>query len=116
MAAMLPAEMFGCEVEANLAQPMRGPFKSTYRITMAAIDPTAESTKQDGPVRSTLKIIRVLDEEDDDDEDDMLGEDDEDDMDDDDIANIRARLAAAGALDEDDEDEEDDEEDDDEDR
>lgn len=69
---------------------------------MAAIDPTA--VVGDGPVRATLKLIRVQD--DDEDEDD-------DDFDPDNIEELRAKLLADGVLGSDDEsgDSEDDSED-----
>lgn len=78
--SMQPMALFGLEVPAgDVAVPARASIPSAFRITMAAIDPTAESMgPSDAPLRATLKVFRqpLLDEfEDDFDEDD---EDDED--------------------------------------
>ncbi|KAH7402381.1 hypothetical protein DE146DRAFT_653215 [Phaeosphaeria sp. MPI-PUGE-AT-0046c] len=67
---------------------------SAFRITMAALDPTAPAqTDEDNQVlRATLKLIRVpMDMDDSDDEDD-------EDFDPEDIEAIAARLREAGAL------------------
>ena len=76
---MLPMAMFGLEVPAgDVAVPARASIPSAFRLTMAAIDPTAESKgPSDAPLRATLKVFRqpLMDEFEDDDEDD--DEDDE---------------------------------------
>ncbi|USW56048.1 Putative FKBP-type peptidyl-prolyl cis-trans isomerase domain, Nucleoplasmin-like protein [Septoria linicola] len=97
MAGMLPMAVYGLEVPAgDVAIPARPDIPSAYRITMAAIDPSAEAEGEEGqPARATLKIIRQTlteDYSDDEDEEDfdieelerMLGEggDSEEDSDD----------------------------------
>lgn len=79
--------LYGLEVPAgDVAIPARPDIPSAYRITMAAIDPSAEPEGEEGqPARATLKIIRQAlteDYSDDEDEEDfnieelerMLGE------------------------------------------
>jgi len=65
--------MFGLEVPpGDVAIPARGDVPATFRITMAAIDPSAEPEGEPNTIpRSTLKIIRsaLLDDDDEDDED-----------------------------------------------
>ncbi|KXS97270.1 hypothetical protein AC579_1603 [Pseudocercospora musae] len=91
MSAMVPMAMFGLEVPAgDVAIAGNLEIPSAYRITMAAIDPSAEPEGEDGAVpRATLKIIRKpLDEYD--------SEDDEDDDEDFDIEQIEALLGGGG--------------------
>lgn len=79
MAGMLPMALYGLEVPCgDVAIPARPDIPSAYRITMAAIDPSAEPEGDEGvPARATLKIIRQAltedysDEEDDDDDFDI---------------------------------------------
>lgn len=77
MSAMVPMAMFGLEVPCgDVAIAGNLEIPSAYRITMAAIDPSAEPEGEDGAVpRATLKIIRqsLLDygSEDDEDESDF---------------------------------------------
>lgn len=111
--AMLPMAMYGLEIPAGdgkdvlpkhhrlcantaaVAIPARGDIPAAFRVTMAAIDPSAEPEgEDDANPRATLKVIRQpLGMEDDDSEDgfdiedydDEFGEDDsEDDEDDED--------------------------------
>ncbi|KAF2650514.1 hypothetical protein K491DRAFT_638958 [Lophiostoma macrostomum CBS 122681] len=99
MASMLPVSVYGLKVPAGGdAIPAALEFPATFRITMAAIDPSAEP--QDAASfksqRSTLKLLREpLVSEDEDDEDD-------DDYDEHDIDAIKARLA--GVISDEDED------------
>ncbi|KAK4545030.1 hypothetical protein LTR36_003581 [Oleoguttula mirabilis] len=96
MSAMIPMAVYGLEVPAgDIPISARPDIPSAFRITMAAIDPTAVPEGEEGaPQRATLKIIRQpldlddYDSEDDDDEDDfdpdemeriLAEEDDEDD-------------------------------------
>ncbi|KAF2195662.1 hypothetical protein K469DRAFT_744175 [Zopfia rhizophila CBS 207.26] len=108
MASMLPASVYGLRVPAGgMPIPAAIDFPATFRITMAAIDPTAEPQIEEDkqPVRATLKLIRepMLDDDD---------EEDDEDYDSDSIEAIKARLA--GVLSEEDTDMSDDEEDSDE--
>jgi FK506-binding nuclear protein len=68
--ALMPMAMYGLEVPAgDVAIPARPDIPSAFRITMAAIDPSAEPEGEEGVVpRATLKVIRqsLLDDEDDD--------------------------------------------------
>ncbi|KAF1979865.1 hypothetical protein BU23DRAFT_523427 [Bimuria novae-zelandiae CBS 107.79] len=98
--ASIPAGVFGLRVPAG-GDPIPASINPNvaFRITMAAIDPTA--AVEEGPARATLKLIRMPD--DDEDEDD-------DDYDPDNIEELRARLLADGVLGS--EDESDDSEDD----
>ncbi|CAK4025517.1 FK506-binding 4 [Lecanosticta acicola] len=101
MAGMIPMAVYGLEVPCgDMPIPAKSDIPSAFRITMAAIDPSAEPEGDDGAVpRATLKLIRrSLDDEDDEDED-------EDDFD----ADYMDALLAEG------EEEDDDESDDDED-
>lgn len=78
MSPLLPVALYGLEVPpGGLLIPAQYQFPATIRITMAALDPTAEPEADDeGNVpavpRSTLKIIKASsnEEEDSDDEDD----------------------------------------------
>ncbi|KAI9673871.1 MAG: peptidylprolyl isomerase fpr4 [Caeruleum heppii] len=94
MTSLLPVAVYGLEVPAgDVITPAVPDFPATFRITMAAIDPSAEpqseSTNGKGPARATLKILRQggfdeISDEDSDEEDEylrgLLGEDsDEDD-------------------------------------
>lgn len=100
MSAMLPMAVYGLEVPAgDIPIPAKSDIPSAFRITMAAIDPSAEPEGEAGaPPRATLKIIRQsLDYDDEDDEDEefdieemerMLAEeedDDDEDSDDEDL-------------------------------
>ena len=68
--AMQPMAMYGLEVPAgDVAISAKPDIPSAFRITMAAIDPSAEPEGDEGAVpRATLKVIRqsLLDAEDDD--------------------------------------------------
>lgn len=81
MSALLPAAVYGLEVPAgDVMVPAGADFPSAFRITMAALDPTAPAEHyanlpEDAPPRATLKLIRVPideDESDEEDEDDEL--------------------------------------------
>lgn len=103
MSAMVPMALFGLEVPCgDVAIPAISGIPSAFRITMAAIDPSAEAEETDEPnavPRATLKVIRQAlvdydsEDEDDEDEDDfdinqmeaMLGEEGSDDSDDEDV-------------------------------
>ncbi|KAF2272234.1 uncharacterized protein EI97DRAFT_232590 [Westerdykella ornata] len=89
MAAMLPASVYGLRVPAGgFPVPGAQKFPASFRITMAAIDPTAEPQmdEENKALRSTLKIIRLpMSEDDEDDEDD-------EDYDEDSIQAIKERL------------------------
>ncbi|KAF2011899.1 hypothetical protein BU24DRAFT_425730 [Aaosphaeria arxii CBS 175.79] len=105
---MLPASVYGLRVPAGgIPIPGNAQFPATFRITMAAIDPSADPQREEPnqPARATLKLIRERVDFDDDSEDD---EDDED-FDEDSIEAIKARLA--GVLSDEDEDMSDDDED-----
>ncbi|KAK8154734.1 hypothetical protein IWX90DRAFT_392362 [Phyllosticta citrichinensis] len=94
---LLPVAIYGLEVPAG-GMPIQAlpDFPATFRITMAAIDPSAEP-QGDGPARATLKLIR---------EPITNGEDDSDDEEDDSIDAIRARLGEIISDDESDSDDE----------
>ncbi|KAK4231781.1 hypothetical protein QBC38DRAFT_204188 [Podospora fimiseda] len=86
MSPLLPVAVYGLEVPpGGIFVPAEIEFPATIRITMAALDPTAEpETDGQGNVpsvpRSTLKIIKVQGDDGDDDEDyldEMYGDDDE---------------------------------------
>lgn len=72
--ALMPMAMYGLEVPAgDVAIPARPDIPSAFRITMAAIDPSAEPEGEEGVIpRATLKVIRqsLLDDEDDEYDDD----------------------------------------------
>ena len=90
MSALVPAGVYGLRVPAG-GMPVLGTQNPglSFRITMAAIDPTSEPA-DDLPHRATLKIIRErMDDED---------EDDDSDYDEDDVEGIRAKLREAGVL------------------
>nr|G0SC91.2 RecName: Full=FK506-binding protein 4; AltName: Full=Histone proline isomerase; AltName: Full=Peptidyl-prolyl cis-trans isomerase; Short=PPIase; AltName: Full=Rotamase [Thermochaetoides thermophila DSM 1495] len=90
MSSLLPVAVYGLEVPpGDILVPAQFEFPATIRITMAAIDPTAEpETDGQGNVptvpRSTLKLIKTTAEEDDDEYLDIDGEDSEDDEESDD--------------------------------
>ncbi|QDS71592.1 hypothetical protein FKW77_006278 [Venturia effusa] len=97
-AALRPVAVYGLEVPCSDMAVSGNPaqFNASYRITMAAIDPTAMPNIEDpaAPPRATLKMIRLPV----DDSDDESDEDSEDD----DIESIRRRL---GITDEDEDEE-----------
>ena len=71
---MLPMAMFGLEIPAgDIPIPASTEIQSAFRITMAAIDPSAEpeGAEEGKPSRATLKVIRqsLLADESDEDED-----------------------------------------------
>ncbi|KAH7118762.1 hypothetical protein B0J11DRAFT_535211 [Dendryphion nanum] len=109
---MLPASVYGLRVPAGgLPVPSAPDFPATFRITMAAIDPSAEPQLDEttSVPRATLKLIRLnpgalggLDDSDSEDEDD-------EEYDVDDIKAIQARLR--GIISDEDEDMSDDDED-----
>lgn len=76
--ALLPMALWGMTVPAgDVAVPARAAIPASYRISMAALDPSAESQgPSDAPLRATLKVFRqsLLDDFEDDEDDD---EDDE---------------------------------------
>ncbi|MCJ1251644.1 peptidylprolyl isomerase fpr4 [Trapelia coarctata] len=80
MSGLLPAAVYGLEVPAGDVMISAVPdFPSAFRITMAAIDPSAEPefagmADGDGPVRATLKLIRQPIGPDDDSEDESEDE------------------------------------------
>ncbi|KXX80146.1 hypothetical protein MMYC01_204317 [Madurella mycetomatis] len=89
MSPLLPVAVYGLEVPSGeVIVPAENEFPATIRITMAAIDPTAEpETDGQGNVpsvpRSTLKIIKTTADDDEEDEDYLEsllggGDDDED--------------------------------------
>ncbi|KAK4116896.1 hypothetical protein N656DRAFT_842281 [Canariomyces notabilis] len=87
MSALLPVAVYGLEVPpGEIIVPAEIEFPATIRITMAALDPTAEpETDGQGNVpsipRSTLKIIKATGDSGDDDEDyleSLLGGGDDD--------------------------------------
>ncbi|KAF2711280.1 hypothetical protein K504DRAFT_465051 [Pleomassaria siparia CBS 279.74] len=93
MSGMLPMSVFGLRVPAGL-EPVSATleFPASFRITMAALDPTAIPQLDDNykTPRATLKLLRQRR----DPEMDFGSDDgDDEDMDDDDIAAIKARLA-----------------------
>ena len=69
---LVPMAMYGLEVPAgDVAIPAVTDIRSAFRITMAAIDPSAEPEGDEGAVpRATLKVIRQPLCQDEDDEDD----------------------------------------------
>ncbi|KAF1354151.1 hypothetical protein EJ07DRAFT_168516 [Lizonia empirigonia] len=110
MPSAVPAGVYGRRIPVGgLPIPAAVDPSAAFRITMAAIDPSAEP-QIDGEhkvLRATLRIIRVPmdlnDDEDDDEDEDFDGED---------VESIIAKLRAGGvALPEEDEDSEDDSED-----
>nr|POE78070.1 fk506-binding protein 4 [Quercus suber] len=103
MSALTPMAFYGLEVPAgDVAIPARPEIPSAFRITMAAIDPSAEPEGEAGaPQRATLKIMRQ-----------PLGLDDynsEDDDEDDFDAEEMERILAEEADEDSDEDEDEDE-------
>jgi len=72
MASLVPMMLYGLEVPAGeIAISARPDIPSAFRITMAAIDPSAEPEGEEGTLaRATLKIIRQSPYDLDDDEDD----------------------------------------------
>ncbi|PPJ53870.1 hypothetical protein CBER1_03238 [Cercospora berteroae] len=99
MAGMLPMALYGLEVPAgDVAIPARPDIPSAYRITMAAIDPSAEPEGEEGqPARATLKIIRQALTE------DYSDDEDEEDFD---IEELERMLGEQGDSDEDSDEEE----------
>lgn len=90
---MLPASVYGLRVPAGVGPiPAAIDFPASFRITMAAIDPSAVPVldADNKTPRATLKLIRERQDPGDFGSDD---EDDEDDEDFDSIAAIKARLA-----------------------
>ncbi|KAK4160912.1 hypothetical protein QBC43DRAFT_292369 [Cladorrhinum sp. PSN259] len=96
MSSLLPVAVYGLEVPpGDILVPAEIEFPATIRITMAALDPTAQpETDGQGNVpsvpRSTLKIVKVTGHDDEDDEDyldEMYGDDDEESESDDEGAN-----------------------------
>ncbi|EME42000.1 hypothetical protein DOTSEDRAFT_72935 [Dothistroma septosporum NZE10] len=97
MSGLMPMALYGLEVPAgDVAITAKPEIPSAFRITMAAIDPSAEPEGEEGDVpRATLKIIRqaLIDYEDEDDYDAedfdveemerMLAEEEDDDDEDD---------------------------------
>ncbi|KAF4635490.1 hypothetical protein G7Y89_g2597 [Cudoniella acicularis] len=78
---LLPVALFGLEVPCgDLLVPATPDFPATFRITMAAIDPSEPAQLQDGPngtsrPRATLKLIRrSKDSEEDDDSEEYMRE------------------------------------------
>ncbi|KAF2878040.1 hypothetical protein BDV95DRAFT_556580 [Massariosphaeria phaeospora] len=90
MAGMLPAAVYGLKVPAGVGPiPAAMDFPATFRITMAALDPSATPQLDENQKvpRATLKLVRErMDGFDD-------GDLDDDDIDQDDIEAIKARLA-----------------------
>ncbi len=104
MSGMLPMAMFGQEViPDDVAVIAGGDVPAAFRITMAAIDPTAAPLGDEGVVpRATLKIIRQpLDAS------DMYDEDDSDDSEDFDADEMDAMLGGNGDDSEDEDEDED---------
>ncbi|OCK83016.1 hypothetical protein K432DRAFT_390785 [Lepidopterella palustris CBS 459.81] len=103
MSSLHPVAVYGLEVPSNdIPIPAVPDFPATFRITMAAIDPSAppqlESHPEGAAPRATLKLIREP----------IDADDESDDEDYDNVDAIRDRLAGAISDDEDeDEDEED---------
>ncbi|KIW99068.1 uncharacterized protein Z519_00731 [Cladophialophora bantiana CBS 173.52] len=134
MSGLQPVAVYAMKVPpGDIMVPAVPAFAAMFRLTMAAIDPSAEPELEDPddkrPPRATLKLIRVpaglLDEDDDfeDDEDYLPGlDDDDDEEDDEDIdeevnggpSEKKSKAKAAGDSEDDDEDmdDEDDEDDD----
>ena len=108
MTALIPMAMYGLEVPSgDVAIPARPDIPSAFRITMAAIDPSAPIPEGDAAPRATLKVIRQplnLD--------DYSEDDDEDDEDDEsvDFADMEKILAAEDSDDDEDMEDDDDEE------
>ena len=73
--ALAPMAMYGLEIPpGDVALSARPDIPSAFRITMAALDPSAEAEGDEGAVpRATLKVIRqsLLADDDDDDSDDF---------------------------------------------
>ncbi|KAF2676836.1 hypothetical protein K458DRAFT_321023 [Lentithecium fluviatile CBS 122367] len=91
MASIIPAGVYGLRVPAGAGPiPASLDGNAAFRITMAAIDPSAPPSTEDGTPRATLKLVRVQSGDDD--------EDDEDWEDEDDVDTLRARLREAGVL------------------
>lgn len=96
---LLPVALYGLEVPCgDVIVPAVPDFPATFRITMAAIDPTQPpelGENSTGPARATLKIVRQpngYDDEDDDEDDEeymreILGESDSEDEDEDEEVN-----------------------------
>ncbi|KAL9000636.1 MAG: hypothetical protein Q9169_000672 [Polycauliona sp. 2 TL-2023] len=83
MSGLLPVAVYGLKVPAGDVMIPSLQFPATFRLTMAAIDPTAEpehtgTTNGNTPARATLKLIydRSSQEDDDDDSEGSLDEQD----------------------------------------
>ncbi|EMD63740.1 hypothetical protein COCSADRAFT_118972 [Bipolaris sorokiniana ND90Pr] len=93
MASAIPVGVYGRRIPAGGIPILAAVDQSTtFRITMAAIDPDAEPQFDEDQkhARATLKLIRIPD--------DFDMEDDDEDYEEGDIEAIAARLRAAGAL------------------
>lgn len=99
--AYLPMAVYGLEVPpGDMAVSARPDIPAAFRITMAALDPSAEPEGEEGaPARATLKIIRL-----------PLTEDDFDIEDEEDFDPDMMDALLAGGEDDSEEDEDDDEE------
>ncbi|KAF1963841.1 hypothetical protein CC80DRAFT_487136 [Byssothecium circinans] len=105
MSSVIPAGVYGLRVPAGGVPIIASQDpRVAFRITMAAIDPTAD-IDGDKPARATLKLLREREDSDDEDDEDF------EDYDDDDVEGIRAKLREAGVLGSDDDMSEDDSED-----
>ncbi|EMC96023.1 hypothetical protein BAUCODRAFT_123299 [Baudoinia panamericana UAMH 10762] len=113
MSALMPMATYALAVPSGDMVVSAGTeIPSAFRITMAAIDPSAKPDGAEGAApRATLKILRRPLELWDDDED----EDDEDDDEEDFDADMMEKMLAGELVDGDDEDDEDEDEEDDED-
>ncbi|KAL8848542.1 MAG: hypothetical protein Q9221_006431 [Calogaya cf. arnoldii] len=83
MAGLLPVAVYGLKVPAGDVMIPSLEFPATFRLTMAAIDPSAEpehtgTTNGEIPPRATLKLIydRSNQMDDDDDDEDLDGSED----------------------------------------
>ncbi|SMR53733.1 unnamed protein product [Zymoseptoria tritici ST99CH_1E4] len=102
MSAMIPMALYGLEVPAgDVAIPAKSDIPSAFRITMAAIDPSAiPEIDEEGTVpRATLKVIRqaLID---------FDSEDEDEDEEDFDISEMERMLAEGGDSESDSDDEE----------
>ncbi|TVY44999.1 FK506-binding protein [Lachnellula subtilissima] len=101
--SLVPVALYGLEVPCGgVPVPALPDFPATFRITMAAIDPSEPAEIEETPngttrPRATLKIIRQTG---------PFEEDDSDDEDDEDDETLRALLAQSDSEEESDEDEE----------
>ncbi|TVY83432.1 FK506-binding protein [Lachnellula suecica] len=102
---LLPVAVYGLEVPCT-GEPVPAlvDFPATFRITMAAIDPSEPAEVEDAPngttrARATLKIIRQTGDFDDDDDEDSEGDSEDEEY-------MRALLAASDSDDEESDEEE----------